>query len=144
METNLVKDAVVTEGGVDISDRTGYGATMGYTMNDWNVLANFAYMDAVDETNMTIGANLLYKGFGLGYIYADNDYENKKIGTSPVGNATVDTVYASYEFKDVLNVDDFLIYLGAYHSNVNDKTVNNSFSELDSDTGFRVRFKYYF
>lgn len=145
LETNLVKDAVVTkDGGVDISDRTGYGATMGYTMNDWNVLANFAYMDAVDETNMTIGANLLYKGFGLGYIYADNDYENKKIGTSPVGNATVDTVYASYEFKDVLNVDDFLIYLGAYHSNVNDKTVNNSFSELDSDTGFRVRFKYYF
>ncbi|MFA0087557.1 carbohydrate porin [Vibrio sp. 10N.261.51.F12] len=146
MEANLVKDAVVVsgiDGDVDVSDRLGYGVTANYTTTDWNLIANFAYMDAVDETNMTVGVNALYKGFGLGYIHADNDYEREKIATSTTGKAKVDTVYASYEFADVLTVDDFSIYLGAYYTTVDDQTADKIFEE-DTDKGVRVRFKYFF
>ncbi|GAL37609.1 putative glycoporin [Vibrio maritimus] len=142
LETNLVKDAVVTTSGVDISDRMGYGVTANYTTADWNLIANFAYMDAVDEDNMTVGVNALYKGFGLGYIHANNEYENKKL-TYTEGKAKVDTVYASYEFADVLAVDDFSIYLGAYYTKVDDQTTAKVFEE-DTDKGVRVRFKYFF
>lgn len=142
LETNLVKNAVVTTEGVDISDRMGYGVTANYTTADWNLIANFAYMDAVDENNMTAGVNALYKGFGLGYIHANNEYENKKL-TYTEGKAKVDTVYASYEFADVLQVDDFSIYLGAYYTTIDDQTTAKVFEE-ESDKGVRVRFKYFF
>ncbi|MCG9628000.1 carbohydrate porin [Vibrio mediterranei] len=143
LETNLVKDAVVTTDGVDISDRMGYGVTANYTTADWNLIANFAYMDAVDENNMTVGVNALYKGFGLGYIHANNDYERKEIASSADGKAKVDTVYASYEFADVLQVEDFSIYLGAYYTTIDDQTDIKTFEE-ESDKGVRVRFKYFF
>jgi hypothetical protein len=143
MEANLVKDAVITKTSeVDISDRKGYGVTANYTTADWNLIANFAYMDAVDEDNMTVGVNALYKGFGLGYIHANNEYENKKL-TYTEGTAKVDTVYASYEFADVLEVDDFSIYLGAYYTTVDDQTTAKVFDE-ETDKGVRVRFKYFF
>ncbi len=144
MEGNLVKDAVVVDSGnglVDISNRLGFGLTTKYQANDWNLIANFAYMDAVDETNMTFGVNALFKGFGLGYIHANNDYEKDKIATTVNGNAKVDTVYASYEFADVLEVDDFSIYLGTYYSK---QTSDIAHYEEDGDLGARVRFKYFF
>ncbi|WP_112480394.1 carbohydrate porin [Vibrio variabilis] len=147
MEANLVKDAVIVRQGneeIDISDRKGYGVTANYSTADWNLIANFAYMDAVDEDNMTVGVNALYKGFGLGYIHAANEYENNKIKTYAEGKAKVDTVYASYEFADVLEVDDFSIYLGAYHTKVDDQTVTKDVFEENADTGVRVRFKYFF
>ncbi len=154
MEANLVKNAVIVEDGVngevDISDRIGYGVTTNYTTNDWNLIANFAYMDAVDENNMTVGVNALYKGFGLGYIWANNEYENNKVNTNWAdGNVEVSTLYASYEFANVLQVEDFSLYLGAYYTDVNNKldsqadTSNYAFSE-DADKGVRVRFKYFF
>lgn len=147
MEASLVKDAVTVKGAngelVDIADRTGYGVTTNYNAGDWNLIANFAYMDAVDENNMSVGVNALFKGFGLGYIWAENEYESNKLGTYADGKVNVDTLYASYEFADVLAVDDFSIYLGAYHTKVDDKTVQQNFAE-DKDTGVRVRFKYFF
>lgn len=146
MEANLVKDAVVVkgiDGDVDISDRIGYGVTTNYTTADWNLIANFAYMDAVDENNMSVGLNALYKGFGLGYVWAENDYESKKVSSYLDGKVNVDTVYASYEFADVLQVEDFSIYLGAYHTKIDDKTAQQAVYE-DKDTGVRVRFKYFF
>ncbi|MGF1777110.1 carbohydrate porin [Vibrio nomapromontoriensis] len=152
MEANLVKDAVVVDGvngEVDISDRKGYGLTANYSTTDWNLIANFAYMDAVDENNMSVGVNALYKGFGLGFIHAANEYENKEVSTSYAsGDVNVNTWYASYEFADVLTVDDFSIYLGAYYTTVDDKTdttqtVSTNFAE-DDDKGVRVRFKYFF
>jgi hypothetical protein len=152
MEANLVKDAVVVDGDfglVDVSDRTGYGVSANYTTADWNLIANFAYMDAVDENNMSVGVNALYKGFGLGYIHAANEYENKKVSSSyAAGDVKVDTVYASYEFADVLQVEDFSIYLGAYYTTVDNKTdssqtLADNFAE-DDDKGVRVRFKYFF
>ncbi|GAM70471.1 glycoporin [Vibrio sp. JCM 19236] len=54
MESNLVSDAIVDVNGRDISDRTGYGATVNWANDDWSVNANFAYMDAVDEENMSM------------------------------------------------------------------------------------------
>ncbi len=149
MEANLIKDAGVVQGvdgDVDISDRKGYGITTNYTTADWNLIANFAYMDAVDENNMSLGLNALYKGFGLGYVWAENEYENKKIGGYLDGKVGVDTVYASYEFADVLQVEDFSIYVGAYYTKVNDKTSDQSAVDVyeDKDTGVRLRFKYFF
>jgi hypothetical protein len=147
VEANLVKDAVIVKQGgqeIDISDRIGYGVTANYTTADWNLIANFAYMDAVDETNLTTGVNALYKGFGLGYIHANNDYENKKITGWAEGNVKVDTVYASYEFADVLQVEDFSIYLGAYYTTVDNKTDMEDLFAEDTDKGVRVRFKYFF
>jgi hypothetical protein len=147
MEANLVKDAVIVKNGteeIDISDRIDNGVTANYTTADWNLIANFAYMDAVDETNMTAGVNALYKGFGLGYIHANNDYENKKITGWAEGKAKVDTVYASYEFADVLQVDDFSIYLGAYYTTVDNQTDRADLFAEDTDKGVRVRFKYFF
>ncbi|MBY6195615.1 carbohydrate porin [Vibrio hangzhouensis] len=153
MEANLVKDAVTVRGNngelVDISDRMGYGVTANYTTADWNLIANFAYMDAVDENNMSVGVNALYKGFGLGYIHAANEYENKVVSTNYAsGDVNVNTWYASYEFADVLSVDDFSIYLGAYYTTVDNKTdasqtLATNFAE-DDDKGVRVRFKYFF
>ncbi|MGF1718501.1 carbohydrate porin [Vibrio kyushuensis] len=148
MEMNLVKDAVIiTSGGekIDISDRLGYGVTGKYNLNNIELIANVAYMDAVDEKNLTLGANALIHGFGIGYIFAENKFENKKISGWAEGKATSDTVYASYEFSDVMTLEDFSIYLGAYYTKVNDKTTNSviSFNE-DKDKGLRLRFKYYF
>jgi len=145
MEKNLVKDAVVVEGDVDISDRTGYGFTANYASGDWNVNLNAAYLDAVDETNRTVGANALWKGFGLGYVHAFNQYENKEITGYYEGDVEVGTWYASYEFANVLDVEDFSIYLGAYHTTVDakDTTTAGQFDE-DSDKGLRARFKYFF
>jgi hypothetical protein len=147
VEANLVKNALVTVDGVDVSDRIGYGVTTNYTTADWNLIANFAYMDAVDENNMTVGLNALYKGFGLGYIWAKNDYENKEIAGWADGDVEVGTAYASYEFADVLQVDDFSIYLGAYYTdvknNLDQQSARAEFNE-DADKGVRVRFKYFF
>ncbi|MDG3086028.1 carbohydrate porin [Vibrio hannami] len=147
VETNLVSDAVVTESGVDISDRTGYGLTGNWTSGDWSVNANFAYMDAVDENNMSAGLNALYKNFGVGYIHATNEYENKKFSNWAEGDVDVQTWYASYAFNDVLQVEDFSVLLGTYYTTVDNKLKashsNASFNEED-DFGARIRLFYEF
>lgn len=146
METNLVKDAIVTTDGIDISDRTGYGLTTNYNNGDLDVNVNVAYMDAVDETNTTIGANILYHRIALGYVYAENEYENDKISGYANGDVLVNTFYASYEIAEMLDIKDFSIFLGTYYTTVENDTDNDidgAFSE-DDDLGFRVRFKYFF
>jgi hypothetical protein len=141
MESNLVKDAIVDVNGKDISDRTGYGATVNWSKGDWSVNANVAYMDAVDETNMSAGLNALYQNFGVGYIHATNEYDNASFA---VGDVNVNTTYASYEFKNVLAVDDFSVLLGTYYTTVENKTdALDAFSE-DDDFGARVRLYYEF
>lgn len=140
MEKNLVSDAIVDVNGRDISDRTGYGLTANWTAGDWAVNANLAYLDAVDETNSSVGVNALYSGFGLGYIYAANEYDS----SWATGDVNVGTVYASYEFSDVLNVEDFSVLLGSYYTSVeNDTAHSEAFAEHD-DFGARVRLFYEF
>ncbi|MGR5063934.1 carbohydrate porin [Photobacterium sp. DNB22_13_2] len=145
MEANLVKDAVIDTEGNDVSDRIGYGITANYTLNDLSVNANLAYLDALNEKDTSIGLNVLWKGFGLGYIYGVNDFDAKSDFYD--GKVKIDTFYASYEFADVFDVEDFSIYLGAFHTSLNEEgtRLNDGamFSELD-DKGARVRFKYYF
>ncbi|WP_375748664.1 carbohydrate porin [Vibrio sp. HN007] len=146
VETNLVSNAVVTTNGVDISDRTGYGLTGNWASGDWSVNANVAYMDAVDENNLSAGLNALYKNFGVGYIHATNEYENKEISGWAEGDVNVSTWYASYEFKDVLAVEDFSVLLGSYYTSVDNKLkagTSQGFAEED-DFGARVRLFYSF
>ncbi|EGQ9279383.1 carbohydrate porin [Vibrio vulnificus] len=146
METNLVSDAIVANS-VDISDRTGYGLTGNWASGDWSVNANVAYMDAVDENNLTAGVNALWNNFGLGYIHAINEYENKEFPSWVEGDVTVSTWYASYAFRDVLEVQDFSILLGTYYTTVDNKLDQQSdataFAEED-DFGARVRLFYEF
>lgn len=145
MEANLVKDAVIDSEGNDVSDRIGYGLAANYTLNDLSVNANFAYLDALNEKDTSLGLNVLWKGFGLGYIYGVNDFDADSNFYD--GKVKIDTFYASYEFANVLDVEDFSIYLGAFHTSLNEEgtRLNDGamFSELD-DKGARVRFKYFF
>lgn len=140
METNLVSDAVVDTSGKDISDRTGYGLTGNWSNDSWSVNANFAYLDAVDETNATAGLNALYNNFGIGYIYGANEYDS----TWAKGDVTVNTGYASYEFQNVLEVQDFSVLLGTYYTTVDNETTNTSAFSEDDDFGARVRLYYEF
>ncbi|ELY5180547.1 carbohydrate porin [Vibrio cholerae] len=146
VETNLVSNAIVADG-VDISDRTGYGLTGNWTSGDWSVNANVAYLDAVDENNLTAGLNALWNDFGLGYIHAINKYEDKELSSWAEGDVNVSTWYASYAFRDVLEVQDFSILLGTYYTTVDNKLDQQSeasaFAEED-DFGARVRLFYEF
>ncbi|WP_434529385.1 carbohydrate porin [Vibrio sp. K4] len=146
METNLVSDAIVADG-VDISDRTGYGLTGNWTSGDWSVNASVSYLDAVDENNMSAGVNALWNNLGLGYIYSTNEFENKEFSSWAEGDVNVSTWYASYAFRDVLEVQDFSILLGTYYTMVDNKLTQQSdataFAEED-DFGARVRLYYEF
>lgn len=146
VETNLVSNAVVADG-VDISDRTGYGLTGNWTSGDWTVNANVAYLDAVDENNLSAGVNALWNNFGLGYIHSINEYEDKEFSSWAEGDVNVSTWYASYAFRDVLEVQDFSILLGTYYTTVDNKLDQQSdasvFAEED-DFGARVRLFYEF
>ncbi|CAH1537967.1 glycoporin [Vibrio owensii] len=143
METNLVSDAIVA-GDIDVSDRTGYGLTGNWTSGDWSVNTSVAYLDAVDENNMSVGANALWNNLGLGYIYSSNEYQSKDWAE---GDVNVSTWYASYAFRDVLEVQDFSILLGTYYTMVDNKLTQQSdataFAEED-DFGARVRLYYEF
>ncbi|ENM5729275.1 carbohydrate porin [Vibrio mimicus] len=146
VETNLVSDAIVA-GGVDISERTGYGLTGNWTKGKWTVNANVAYLDAVDENNLSVGVNALWNNLGLGYIYSMNEYEDKEFTAWAKGDVDVSALYASYAFRDVLEVKDFSILLGTYYTTVNNKLTQQSdslaFAEED-DFGARVRLTYAF
>lgn len=146
MEANLVDDAITDERGADISDRTGYGTRVSWDSGDWSVNANLSLLDAYEEENVTLGLNALWKGFGVGYIHAQNDIDEVKPGSneddviSIAGKYSIDTLYTSYHFADVLDVKDLGIYLGAYYSTIEHDEVDNL---EDADRyGARLRFKY--
>lgn len=148
LEANLVNDAVVDERGADISNRTGYGARLSYNQGDWQLNTNLAYLDAYEETNITLGFNALWRGFGVGYIHARNEIDDVKpingeeVVFSTPGRYDIDTLYTSYHFADVLNIEDLSIYLGAYFGRIDHHQIDN----LDNADryGGRVRFKYLF
>ncbi|AYA05925.1 porin [Rahnella aquatilis] len=165
METNVVNNAYgyTGENGefVDQSKRNGYGMTMtwdGQKADPENgVVANLstAYMDASDEKDFTVGANALWKRFELGYIYAHNkieDFSIKGLRASDYdddwfdepGSYDIHTVHASYLIPNVMDMENFNVYLGAYVSMLEaDKTYSGD-DDSDERYGARVRFKYYF
>lgn len=144
----------------DQSRRTGYGLTI-----KWDTLKNdpengvvvnisTAYLDAKNENDFSAGTNILWRKFQLGYIYAHNDiksyqvvnpFDDNKYNILNPGKYNIHTVFTSYELPDILGMDNFKTYLGAYYSHI---TGNDDMTMVDSKDndryGARVRFKYLF
>lgn len=148
LETNLVSDAIVDERGADISDRTGFGTRLSYNQGGWQLNANLAYLDAHEETNLTLGFNALWRGFGVGYIHARNEIDDVRpvndedVVFSMPGRYDIDTLYTSYHFANVLSIENLSIYLGAYFGRIDHHEID-SLDDADRYGG-RVRFKYMF
>ncbi|CAG8998452.1 MAG: hypothetical protein CENE_00398 [Candidatus Celerinatantimonas neptuna] len=125
MEANLTKSGQDTG-----NDFIGYGATAKYSANNLKLNLSYAHrhFNSKDEKDSSIVATILYRGFGLAHIYAQNDLQNT--------TAKVNTTYASYKFSHVMDVKDLALYMGTFYS----KASNNS----NSNIGSRVRIKYYF
>ncbi|OAT46533.1 putative glycoporin [Proteus hauseri ATCC 700826] len=143
----------------DQSRRTGYGLTLKWdTLSEDpinGIVANLstAYLDAKNENDFSIGGNVLWQKFQLGYIYAHNDikaYDKKVIGSNDSyltinpGKYNINTVFASYELPNILGMDNFKTYLGAYYSHIDGKDDINVESGDKDRYGARVRFKYFF
>lgn len=146
----------------DQSQRTGYGLTVKWdTLADDpinGIVANLsaAYLDAKGENDFSIGSNVLWRKFQLGYIYAHNDIKvyYQKSGNSSDQNDTyltlnpgkynINTVFTSYELPNILDMDNFKTYLGAYYSRIDGKDDINVHSSDKDRYGARIRFKYLF
>lgn len=161
MESNVVNNAYgyTNKKGefVDQSDRTGYGLTMTWNglKNDPDdgivVNVNTAYLDANNEKDFTAAANVLWKRFELGYIYAHNkidDYAgvvcDNDCWIDDEGTYDIHTFHASYQFANVMDMQNFNIYLGTYYSILNSDGDGHNGDGSDDRYGARVRFKYYF
>ncbi|CAM3700769.1 carbohydrate porin [Rahnella victoriana] len=164
METNVVNNAYGYKDGdefVDQSKRNGYGMTMtwdGQKADPGNgIVANLstAYMDASDEKDFTVGANALWKRFELGYIYAHNKIEDFNINGvrasdydddwfDEPGDYDIHTIHASYLIPNVMDMQNFNVYLGAYVSMLEADKTYSSDDDSDQRYGARVRFKYFF
>ncbi|WP_164092420.1 carbohydrate porin [Kluyvera georgiana] len=138
----------------DQSKRNGYGATFSWNGqksdpdNGMVVNLSTAYMDATGEKDFSVGINALWHDFELGYIYAKNDVQEFNANNIDIRNSSdfilgkydINTVHASYRIRNVMEMDNFDIYLGAYWSRIDVKETN-----YDEDRyGARVRFKYHF
>jgi hypothetical protein len=136
LETNLISNSTIDQDGNDVSDRTGYGFKANYTENNWSVNLNLARMDALNETDTSLGLNALWNKFGLGYIYGESDISGARLVANSKNK--VSTVYSSYQFDHVI-VPDLSVYLGAYLSKLSEQQADN-----DNNLGARVRVKYLF
>lgn len=84
---------------------------------------NTAYLDANNEKDFTAGINALWKRFELGYIYAHNKIDefsgvvcDNDCWIDDEGTYTIHTIHASYQFANVMDMENFNIYLGTYYS----------------------------
>lgn len=145
-ETNLVSDAYVLDGtDTAVSERTGVGSTATWTVNsDLALTLRGAYLDAVDEKDFSVGPNMQYKNFFLSYIFANNDITQGETTTTD-SSADIHTVYSSYKFTNVMDMDNFDMYLGAYWSQLQPQDGFGGLSDENQDRyGGKVRFKYFF
>lgn len=164
MESNVVNNAYGYQDArgqwVDQSKRNGYGMTL-----SWNNLADdaengivanlsTAYLDAAGEQDFSAGANVLWRRFELGYIYAHNNI--KEFSTagmaaqidnplSEPGRYDIHTIHASYQIPNIMAMPNFNLYLGAYASML-EADADNKIANGDNDKryGLRARFKYFF
>ena len=111
------------------NDFIGYGATLNYQSDNLSAALNYAYRDFDTKTreDTTYGGYVLYKDFQIGYISGSTDTNIK---------SDVDSIYTSYKFANVMDIEDFAIYLGAFSSEVDGND--------ESDQGARIRLKYLF
>lgn len=160
MERNVVNNAYgyhdINGKWHDQSKRNGYGLTM-----SWNSAGDFdksseglllnssiSYLDAEQEKDFTAGINGIWKGIGLGYIYAANDikaFNTNYRGDGEIyakGKYKLHTVNASYLISNVMDMDNFNIYLGTYLSRLERDEKQGGGN--DNRYGARVRFKYFF
>ncbi|WP_323667017.1 carbohydrate porin [Pectobacterium punjabense] len=158
MESNVVSNAYgyVDNNGkfVNQSKRTGYGST--FTWNgqknnpDNGMIINLstAYMNATGEKDFSAGVNALWHDFEIGYIYAKNDIKEFNIDNFSSANASdfllgkydINTVHTSYRIRNVMDMNNFDVYLGAYWSRID---VDETHDDKDR-YGMRIRFKYNF
>jgi len=158
MEANVVNNAygyTDSKGNfVDQSDRTGYGMSMTWNglktdpENGVVVNLNTAYLDANNEKDFTAGINALWKRFELGYIYAHNKIDEFS-GVVCDNDCWIDdegtyTIHASYQFANVMDMENFNIYLGTYYSILDSDGDKKHGDDTDDRYGARVRFKYFF
>ena len=145
-ETNLIDDAyVITGTNTSVSKRTGLGSNAIWQATpDLALTIRGAYLDAVDEKDYSVGPSMQYKGFFLSYIFANNDISQRDTALTD-SSADIHTVYSSYKFSNVMDMDNFDVYLGAYWSQIKPQ---DGFGGLGDETqeryGGKVRFKYYF
>ncbi|GKX63120.1 glycoporin [Pragia fontium] len=167
METNIVSNAYgykdENQRWHDESKRTGYGLSSSWKSDNYQSSSaqgtianiNLAYLDAQGETNLTGGANVLWNKFELGYIYAHNkisertalnNYQHQHNLMNLQGKYKIHTIHTSYLIPNVLDMDNFNIYLGAYWSRLERISTNLSQNDKSNDDryGARVRFKYLF
>ncbi|HFU2209349.1 TPA: carbohydrate porin, partial [Escherichia coli] len=161
MEANVVNNAygyTDSKGNfVDQSDRTGYGMSMTWnglkTDPDNGIVVNLntAYLDANNEKDFTAGINALWKRFELGYIYAHNKIDefsgvvcDNDCWIDDEGTYTIHTIHASYQFANVMDMENFNIYLGTYYSILDSDGDKKHGDDTDDRYGARVRFKYFF
>lgn len=163
IESNVIKNAYGYEDKntgefKNQSKRNGYGLTLGWNSlkddptNGIDVNWSTAYLDASNETDFTTGANILWRRLQLGYIYAHNDIKSYALNyDSDIDNEVIfgpgkydiHTLYTSYELPNILDMDNFKIYIGAYYSVIDGKDIEVKNSDKDC-YGSRVRFKYLF
>ncbi|MDW6004074.1 carbohydrate porin [Vibrio mangrovi] len=111
------------------NDFAGYGATLNYATGDFNMNVSYATrdFDTTVQEDTTYGINAQYKNFFIAYVYGETD-----TGTT----SEVKTVYSSYKFANIMDVEDLALYVGAYYSDVKDSD--------NTDSGARLRVKYLF
>lgn len=141
---------------LDQSKRTGYGLTLSWnsegdfkqSANGLLINTNVAYLDAEQETDFTTSISGVWKNIGLGYIYANNDIKtfnpNYK-GDGEInakGKYKLHTINASYLIPNVMDMDNFNIYLGTYWSHL--QRDEKQGGDSDNRYGARLRFKYFF
>lgn len=163
IESNVIKNAYGYEDKntgefKNQSKCNGYGLTLGWNSlkddptNGIDVNWSTAYLDASNETDFTTGANILWRRLQLGYIYAHNDIKSYALNyDSDIDNEVIfgpgkydiHTLYTSYELPNILDMDNFKIYIGAYYSVIDGKDIEVKNSDKDR-YGSRVRFKYLF
>ncbi len=87
---------------------------------------NTAYLDANNEKDFTAGINALWKRFELGYIYAHNKIDefsgvvcDNDCWIDDEGTYSIHTIHASYQFANVMDMENFNIYLGTYGNDSN-------------------------
>ena len=129
------------------------------TAGNWNqspdnlvVNVSTAYLDANQEKDFSACVNAVWQRIGLGYIFAANDIKQYKPTTSTdnldsadslgKGKYKIHTVNASYLIPNVMDMDNFNIYLGSYQSHLSRD--ENQGGGSDNRYGARVRFKYFF
>lgn len=149
------------------SDVFGVGTTVNLKANGFEANINYAYRDLDSDVKIgketlkllgiasakpvsldtkgdsnTLGANVSYKGFGIGAAFTKVDGEVKHEKTKSDLDFSLTTVYAGYEHKNFL-VNDLTIAGGAYFSTSDFKASDRKENDT-KDKGARLRLQYNF